>query len=138
MSKEITPSRKRVLIALMTYGPMISLRPFPGSRRGFQLRVQWFLTDNGYIANKAIPAYSLKIPHYYLTEKGRKALGFPAEKSLRETLNDFIFGSTSPENLRQAILAHPVHVSPDDPMGTNLDLIHTAEMVLDRIAEDRP
>lgn len=137
MSKEITPSRKRVLQALLTYGPMISLRPWPGSRRGFQSRVQWFLVDNGYIVNKKIPMHGLEIPHYYLTDKGRAELGLGAEKSLRETLNGFIFLSESAENLKAAILANPAYVSGDDRVDNPSNLIHTAKMVLDRMADDR-
>lgn len=137
MSREITPSRKRVLSALLKYGPMISLRPFPGSRRGFQLRLQWFLMYNGYLESKKIPMLGTEIPHYYLTDKGRAALGLPAEKSLRETLNDFIFLKASPENLQAAIMAHPNYVSSDDLMEPNSNLIHTAKMVLDRIDQDR-
>lgn len=137
MSREITPSRKRVLQALLKYGPMISLRPFPGSRRGFQSRVQWFLIDHGYIENKKIPMHGTVIPHYYLTDKGRAELGLGPAKSLRETLNDYMFLRASGQELEAAIRALPAYFTDEDKMDTLANLLHTAKMVLDRMESDR-
>lgn len=108
MAKEITPSRRRALEALLKHGPMISLRPYPGARRGFQSRILWFLLYNGYIESKMIPMVfegtEHRIPHYYLTDKGRAVLGLRAKKSLRETYNDFVFLVATQDELRAAIL----------------------------------
>jgi hypothetical protein len=57
---------------------------------------------------------------------------------LKEALSQHAYGRISDGTLRDAIMAHPAHVSGDDPLFNSSDLRATSQLVMDRIEQDKP
>jgi hypothetical protein len=57
---------------------------------------------------------------------------------LKEALNLHAFGRISDGGLREAIMEHPAYVSGDDPLFNASDLRGTAQLVMDRMEQDKP